>query len=555
MRKNPNLESVRFDGISWDKGDRHTFLLDFSTDIMRWSKSAVDYFGLDSEFMHNAGEIWANYIHENDKEVFLQDIGEVFSGCKKEHDLIYRVRNKHGEYVTVRCRGKVVQAISGDCQVFVGAVENLNVSNMVNTITGLHNMNAFLKDIPNYINSGDKVAFIIIGLTQFHDINNRFGYESGNKILKRVGDYLISINEHIDKVYCLDGVRFCIPVSYSGSRQLKRIFYSIKEYLRKGIEIEQSKMYVNVAGGALVVSDWNMDSRILVMILYHILSDSKYKLHNEFNFSHSNNIDDGIRNLRILGHIRQSIFDNMKGFYLLHQPLVDVGNNSVYGMESLIRWQDDEYGNIMPGQFIDWLELDPSFYDLGLWILETSMQSGKEILKLCPSFVLNINLSAEQLKKAHFKHDLAVILERTGFPGANLCLELTERVLTMDLDVLRKELLDIKSLGVKIALDDFGTKESSLQLLLKLPADVLKIDREFIKELCSSEAQQAIVTAIVILADKFNMEICAEGVETKEIKSKLEEYGIIHHQGFLYGRPVSLEEISGLLINKSIYIA
>ena len=212
-------------------------------------------------------------------------------------------------------------------------------------------------------------------------------------------------------------------------------------------------------------------------------------------------------------------------------------------MEALLRWHDDEYGEVPPGRFVPWLENDPVFFELGNWILEQALTDGMKLLAIRPDFVVNVNVAYTQLSRNGFREAVMEILRRTGFPAENLCLELTERCRTLDMDLLRSELEFFIDHGIRVALDDFGTGESSMSLLRDLPISSLKIDRAFISDIVSNEKDQAIVQMICHCANRLDMEVCVEGIETEDVRHFVDGYMPDCYQGYFFSKPVPLEAV------------
>jgi len=252
--------------------------------------------------------------------------------------------------------------------------------------------------------------------------------------------------------------------------------------------------------------------------------------------------DDNRRMIEKLNVIRNSIAEDCKGFYLCYQPIVNSETEELKGMEALIRWKNEEYGSVPPVQFIPVLEQDTLFPELGKWILRQAMTDGRLLVEKYPNFIMNVNLSYAQLEKSDFVADVLNLLEETGFPPHNLCLEITERCRLLDMSLLQSMFEIFKEKGIKVALDDFGTGFSSLGVLRVLPIDTVKIDREFVKNIERSHSDQYTVQFISDLAKAFEAEVCVEGVETAEMRDFLKSYNVSSFQGYYYSKPIPIDE-------------
>lgn len=162
-------------------------------------------------------------------------------------------------------------------------------------------------------------------------------------------------------------------------------------------------------------------------------------------------------------------------------------------------------------------------------------------------FVVNINVSHRQIERLEFRDDLEKILEETGFPPENLCIELTERCSNMNLEVVQREMEYLHSRGIKLALDDFGTGGASLVLLRELPIDILKIDQTFLADITQNAGDQAIVESIISCSQKMGIQVCLEGIANKELRDFVRRYPVHHYQGYYYSRPLKFHKFIKLL--------
>lgn len=546
---NENLNVIPFEGMTNDEGKRHAYVCDMNLNISRWSKSAVDFFGLPSEYIENAGEVWAGHVHPDDRQRYLDDIAAVLSGEKDYHNLDYRARNAQGEYIVCTCKGKVMPSLNGNGQIFIGTIENHGISEKIDPITGLYNVFSFLKDAKYYCQSetDEDVSLMMVGINRFSDINRNYGFDYGNKLLKAFADELRTLDTKILNLYKIDGRKFCLVIPGHDREKASKLYSKIQENSKRGYDIDNNHISFSVSGGVVIINDRNVSEFSIQASLIYVFEQSSLNNHSELVFFTSDVIKEGAQNLSIMEDIRNSIFDNMNGFYLCFQPIIKADDGEICGMEALLRWNKKPHGEVPPGIFIPWLEDDPCFYDLGNWVIRQALTEAKKIIKIKPNFVVNVNVSAEQIERSGFRNSVKNILEELDFPPQNMCMELTERVVSLDLNFLREELNYFRNLGIQIALDDFGTGVSSLGLLLELPVDHLKIDRNFVKDINENKSEQVIVETISHCASGLDLDVCVEGVETTEMRDFLKRYNIDKHQGYLYSKPVTIDNFMNLL--------
>jgi EAL domain-containing protein (putative c-di-GMP-specific phosphodiesterase class I) len=229
---------------------------------------------------------------------------------------------------------------------------------------------------------------------------------------------------------------------------------------------------------------------------------------------------------------------------LLYQPVVDLATGSMVGAEALVRWQSPSRGMVPPCAFIPVAEESDLILGVGEWVLRTAAHDIATHLDRLPAqFELHVNVSARELIQSDFVSTLQQTLAASGLPAGVLTLELTESMLLDDSDATLQRIAGIRALGVRIAIDDFGTGYSSLAYLSRLRFDCIKIDQSFVGQLPGSEPDKAIVTAVLRIAQGFDVKVVAEGVEECAQARLLHELGCAHAQGYLFERPVPLAQM------------
>jgi EAL domain-containing protein (putative c-di-GMP-specific phosphodiesterase class I) len=225
---------------------------------------------------------------------------------------------------------------------------------------------------------------------------------------------------------------------------------------------------------------------------------------------------------------------------LLYQPILGTPQCQIVSVEALIRWDHPTRGRLSPDVFIGLAEETGLILPIGDWILE---RACRDLLN-AEGITLNVNLSALQVDDSGLVDRVASVLNRTGFPGARLMLEITESVLMQNVEKTIETLRNLKALGVSIAVDDFGTGYSSLNYLSSFPIDSLKVDRSFIQGLgFQADSDKEIVRTVIALAHSLGLRATAEGVETDAQLAALRLLGCDFVQGFLFDEPVSLETL------------
>ncbi|MCR4892054.1 MAG: EAL domain-containing protein [Lachnospiraceae bacterium] len=542
LHRRKKLDSL-FEAFSILAEDTYVYLCDMVYDYSRWSKTLVQEFGLPSEYMINAGSIWEEHIHPDDKQTYHEGIDAIFSQKAKGHDMQYRAKKANGEYDVCTCRGIVITDDNGRPEYFGGAIRNHAKQSHIDKLTGLSNQYGFFEGISRQIKTHTNSRTCIIGISRLTEINEVYGYRFGNRVLQLFGRYLM---EHIGNrggTYRLDGCKFAVSTETQSLKELEESYDSLRAHFRAGINVDGTFVALELNAGALSLEDFDTDVQTIYACLNFAYDESKTRKHGDFvPFHEELNLDKRGR-IAMLHDIRNNISKGFDGFYLLYQPVVHAESEKLIGAEALLRWKNEKYGMVPPDLFIPILEKDPLFPDLGEWILRTAVQETKEILKVIPGFVINVNLSYTQLEQPNFTSRVWKVLKETDFPPDHLCLEVTERCRLLNMDLLEKVILNLRSGGIKIALDDFGTGFSSMGLVKALPFDTIKIDRGFVQKIEEDDKERKLVNNFVSIAKTFGAKVCVEGIETSGMCRILREYNIHSFQGYYYSKPIEIEKL------------
>jgi len=521
----------------------YVYICDMKYDFSKWSKSAVDTYGLPSEYMYGAGDIWENVIHPEDREAYHKGIDEIFTGNTSSHDMQYRARKINGEYDVCTCRGVVIRDLFGEPDYFVGTIRNHGAQGHIDTLTGLRNQYGFFEDLDSCIKRQTSIFVLMIGISKFSEINEVYGYHFGNRVLQLYARKFFDTTGNTGSCYRLDGTKFAVISNTLSLDDIQERYRQFRNYFREEFQVDGKRILLEVNCGALKIDLFEFDSQTAYACLNFAYEESKTRHQGEMILFHNDLNEDNRQRIEKLHAIRASIRHGYKGFYLLYQPVVDARTEQLIGAEALLRWQNDTYGTVPPDQFIPLLESDPLFPELGEWIMKEAVRSAKKILKKNPEFVININLSYTQLEMPNFIDMVFRVLDETGYPPEHLCFEVTERCRLLDIGLLKNVAASLKSRGVLIALDDFGTGFSSISIVKELPFDIIKIDRGFVQKIEDNEVDRELMRHFADLASLFGAKVCVEGIETEGMKDILQRFHVESFQGYYYAKPLMLDKI------------
>ncbi|SNU04520.1 diguanylate cyclase (GGDEF) domain-containing protein [Lachnospiraceae bacterium] len=520
----------------------YVYLCDMKFDYSRWSKSAVDAYGLPSEYMYGAGDIWENHIHPKDRDAYHKGVDEIFSGNAAAHDMQYRARRTDGEYDVCTCRGVVIRDLNGEPDYFAGTIRNHGAQGHIDTLTGLRNQYGFFEDLDICIRRKSEINVLQVGISKFSEINEMYGYHFGNRVLQAFARKVFETTGNTGHTYRIDGTKFAIISNTLSVTEMLEKYRGFRSFFREEFQLDNKRILLDVNCGVLKVDHFDIDSQTVYACLNFAYGESKIRKQGDMVVFHDELNEDNRQRLEKLHAIRGSIMHGYKGFFLMYQPVVDAKTERLISAEALLRWKNKTFGMVPPDMFIPLLESDPLFPKLGEWILREAVISAKRILKDNPDFIINVNLSYTQLEKPDFADMVLRILDELGYPPEHLCLEVTERCRFLDMELLKNVLSNLKARGILIALDDFGTGFSSMGIVKDIPFDIIKIDRSFVQKIEEDAVEREIIKNFSSLASIFGAKVCVEGIETEGMKEILQEFKVESFQGYYYAKPLEIEK-------------
>ena len=530
-----------FEALSIVSDGVYVYVCDLRHDYSRWSRSAVEYFDLPSEYMYHAGVIWGEKVHPEDRDTYLKSNDALLKGDALSHNMQYRARRPDGEYDLCTCRGIVLRDADGNADYFCGSIINHSMHGQIDQLTGMRNQYGFFEDVQWALDNRKGGNIALVGISKLSEINELYGYNFGNKVIQAVGKYLFDHVGNNGMVYRLDGTRFAI-MTKTDINEIKKRYIEFRTAFRAGTSIDDKKIILDLNAGIIKVDNFDVDHRTIYGCLNYAYGESKQRKHGDMVEFRNDLNGENKHRLEKLHVIRASIMKNYQGFFLLYQPVVDSQSENLVGAEALLRWKSDEHGLVPPDHFIPLLEKDPLFPQLGEWIIKTALTDGKRILETEPGFMMNVNLSYTQLEKPDFVDMVSRLLYETAYPPENLCFEITERCRLLDMDLLKNVTVNLRGRGIKIALDDFGTGFSSVGIVKSLPLDYIKIDRSFVRNIEKDDKDRELIKSFASVASTFGAQVCIEGIETEGMKDILRKYSVHSFQGYYYAKPLGFDE-------------
>ncbi|WP_105255307.1 bifunctional diguanylate cyclase/phosphodiesterase [Pseudoalteromonas sp. T1lg75] len=417
------------------------------------------------------------------------------------------------------------------------------------TLTGLANRTFFRMQLRKSMALAERghyaFALFYFDLDEFKRINDTLGHDSGDQLLVEVANRLKNRLRTEDTIARLGGDEFAVLLSGIESQErAKEVAHTIQRTLNQPITLGNNEVIVSASIGITMAPDDSSEEDQLLKHADLAMYEAKAKGKNTYHFYSSELNAAANERLYIENELRQGIRDSQ--FHLNYQPQVDSRTGKVLGFEALIRWTHPTQGAISPVKFIPIAEATGLIVELGEWVLREACRFSARRAQAGLEANISVNLSVRQFQDANLIPCLANILEQTKVAPKNLHLELTESMLMGDVDTAISQLHDIKRLGVSISIDDFGTGYSSLNYLKRFPVDVLKVDRSFVQDIPHDPNDMAITAAIIAMAQKLNLNVVAEGVETREQMEFLKANNCFVVQGYYFSPPLTEQGVAEL---------
>ncbi|KRB80050.1 hypothetical protein ASE01_00635 [Nocardioides sp. Root190] len=383
------------------------------------------------------------------------------------------------------------------------------------------------------VRTGELVAVLYVDVDHFKQINDTYGHDIGDEVLKEVASRISGIVRPLDIVARIGGDEFVVLCpALSDGADGRRLAARILETFRAPVEVGRRVITVSASIGVAFATDG--DARSLLRRADSALYAAKDGGRARFEV-YSSGEHDGIE------HPAQLLLDLERGhrrgeFELEYQPIVDAESGRTVALEALLRWNHPDRGRLLPSSFLDVLEASELIHPVGDWILRQACADGAELLARGNRITMHVNISPRELSRPHVVHRVSSALADAGLPAGFLVLEITEtRLFTVNGSLLR-ELEQLRDLGVRLAVDDFGTGFGTLSHLVDLPVSIAKLDRSFVVDIVDRPNARSVSNAVRSLADGLCIDAIAEGVETEAQAAVLRELGYRYLQGFLFGR-------------------
>lgn len=380
------------------------------------------------------------------------------------------------------------------------------------------------------------LALMLIDLDRFKDINDSLGHKSGDKLLKKLGTRLQTILESEDVLARLGGDEFAVFLRSKTSREDAITFaHKILTAIKEPFDLEGMQIQIDASIGIALSPDHAADGSTLMRFADVAMYFAKTKGLGFAVYNSELDVHSPYR-LALLGELRNAIDENQLRLY--YQPKVKMDTQEVIGFEALVRWQHPKHGLLLPDEFIPLAELGELIQPLTLWVINNAIKDRQKWRRHGLEYDVAVNVSVRSLQDLNIVEKIKHCLNSNDLSPQHLEAEITESAIMTDPVRALETLNGISELGIRIAIDDYGTGYSSLAYLKKLPLNYLKIDKSFVLDMKANENDALIVRSTIKLAHNLGLKVIAEGVESKDFWDMLEVLGCDYAQGYFISKPI-----------------
>ena len=545
MESKPTLDTMLFDALAKASSTVFFWATDIGAKRSRWSKATVDYFNLPSEYTDDAVGDWTKVVHPDDLQIWLSDAKEVVEGKKARYSCQYRAKNRYGEYVWVENNGCVLNNENGEHVFSAGMITRLDVQNRYDPQTNMLTTYAFYSE---YFFDGAGTV-LMLNVDDFRNVISTYGYSAAKELVGQLGALVKEACNPPMKLYRFGTDEFMIILPGGTKDSTRSLFNKIADAVRMSRVMNGTIIRVSISGAAVMYPEDCVKKDDMVEKLDYSMGYVKKHHPGKMTFYSEQLAREQERKNLLKEDLIQSVQNEFKGFSLFFQPLVEPDTERINGAETLLRWKGEVIQDSYPAEFIDILEETGYIRQVGLWVMEQTFLQKKAWEEKYGNLQLSFNVSYQQFMDQDFAAKVIKKANEIGVDKESVIIELTESCQVKDPESLANVFEELEKEGFKLALDDFGTAYSTMEMLRKLPVDYIKIDHSFVRELADEghEDDYIIVDELVRLSNRLHHGAIIEGVENQSVVERLKDVDASLLQGYHYSKPVSKDVFEGLL--------
>jgi len=522
--------------------------LELGNNVLWWSDEVYRIFEMDPQTFGASYETFLDTVHPDDREFVNRAYTESVQ-TRTPYDIVHRLLMKDGrvKYVNECCEteygmdGKPMRSIGTVRDVTERMQTEKTIQSLAyyDPLTTLPNRALLHDRLTQAIQAGQHqhkpLAFLLLDLDRFKDINNTLGHHHGDLILQQMGPRLQGLLRQFDMVARLGGDEFAILLPGTDAEGAVRVVNKLQQALAAPFLVDGLTITVEASIGIAVSPDHGTTADLIIqranVAMYHAKEAGGG--HTVYSPEHDHY---NPRRLALMTELRYAIEHDELVLY--YQPKIDLKTGCVIGVEALVRWRHPNRGLITPDEFIPLAERTGLIKPLTLWVLTAALHQSRTWQRAGLRLSVAVNLSARNLQDPELPDQIEDMLTRSGTPPNQLELEITESTIMADPPRALEVLTRLHHMRIPLAIDDFGTGYSSLGYLRKLPVSAIKIDKSFVKNMVADDGDAVIVRSTIELAHNLGLLVVAEGVETQYIWDRLASLGCDAAQGYYMSAPM-----------------
>ncbi len=520
--------------------DDFLYVYDINNDVYYIAKKALERFKLPANAFHDVVYSHSLFVYPDDINLITEDLNLLLSGVHDYHDLDYRWIGIDGSPVWINCQGRLIEEPENDIKIMIGCINEIGLKQKADNTSGLLSEETFKKVFDAFKGGLPKGFVLRVGLDDFKEVNEKFGVQYGDFVLRSVAECIERSLEQGQRVFRIVADEFVVLDTAGGGRDgAKQLYQRIRTTVDEFIENNNYEVIFTVSAGTVLnESDVTAGSyNEISKISQFSLAMAKRRGKNQIYFFDEKDYGSFLRKRRILQAMRAAVGNDFEGFELYFQPIMKADEKKLYAAEALIRFWISDNEMISPIEFIPILEESGLIIPVGKWIIRNAMLMCQECQKVEPDFRVTINLSYIQMIKSPVFEVIADSIEDIHLRPSSVIVELTESGYIENSSITRNVWNKFKNHGVLIAIDDFGTGYSNLTNIASIMPNIVKIDRDFTMKALNNDYENQLLAHIVQMVHSLKIQIVIEGIETQE---ELEQISRIHPdyiQGYYYSKP------------------
>lgn len=519
--------------------------------------------GYETGDISDSPEEWFDRIHPDDRPHVQAALAAHRAHEVEQFQSEHRMLRKDQTYCWVLTRGMAIWDAAGQEVRMAGSQTDITRGKAADPLTGLPNRVLLIDHLEDAIkhaqqHPGYLFAVLFVDLDRFKIVNDSLGHHAGDELLVAIAKRLEAslrgsdvVSRMTDRytVARFGGDEFVLLLKgLHGPENASQVADRILEVVTQPIPLQEHTVSVSASIGIAIGSQLTDSSEGLLRDADTAMYQAKAAGKSRWCVFDESMRQRAIERLLLENDLKQGL--DRGEFRVFYQPIVSLSSGRLEGFEALLRWQHATRGLVSPMEFIPIAEETGFIVELGVWVLEQSLRQLHSLqvdYPDLPPLFMSVNVSGMQLADPTFVSRVARALELTGVPATQLKLEITETAIMSHPELAMTMVKQLRALGVRISLDDFGTGHSSLSYLQQFQIDTLKIDRSFVARMSESPQGEEIVQTIIRLAHSLGMEVTAEGIEEQAHHAALKEFSCEAGQGYLYSRPIAAAALRDLL--------